>query len=97
MAQTVKKPPAMQKTQVRSLGQEDPLKENVATTPVFFPGEFHEQKSLAGNSPWSCKESDMTEATKCTQACVCTHTHIHTGQNNGYYPIRTEDIKSSKK
>ena len=30
-------------------------------TPVFLPGEFHEQGSLAGYSPWDCKESDMTE------------------------------------
>ena len=30
-------------------------------TPVFLPGKFHGQKSLAGYSPWVCKESDMTE------------------------------------
>ena len=30
-------------------------------TPVILPGEFHEQRSLAGYSPWSCKESGMTE------------------------------------
>ena len=30
-------------------------------TPVFLPREFHGQRSLAGSSPWSCKESDMTE------------------------------------
>ena len=30
-------------------------------TPVFLPGEFHGQSSLAGYSPWSCKESDTTE------------------------------------
>ena len=30
-------------------------------TPVFLPGEFHEQRSLAGFSPWSCIESDITE------------------------------------
>ena len=30
-------------------------------TPVFLPGEFHEQRSLAGYSPWSHKESDKTE------------------------------------
>ena len=29
--------------------------------PVFLPGEFHGQKSLAGYSPWGCKESDMTD------------------------------------
>ena len=36
-------------------------------TPVFFPGEFHGQRSLLGYSPWGCKESDMTER--------LTHTH----------------------
>ena len=30
-------------------------------TPVFLPGESHGQRSLAGYSPWGCKESDMTE------------------------------------
>ena len=29
--------------------------------PVFLPGEFHEQKSLAGYSPWGCRESDTPE------------------------------------
>ena len=32
-------------------------------TPVFLPGEFHGQRSLAGYSSWRCKESDMTEHT----------------------------------
>ena len=30
-------------------------------TPVFLPGEYQGQRSLAGYSPWGCKESDMTE------------------------------------
>ena len=30
-------------------------------TPVFLPGESHRQRSLAGYSPWGCKESEMTE------------------------------------
>ena len=30
-------------------------------TPVFLPGEFHGQRSLADYSPWGRKESDMTE------------------------------------
>ena len=30
-------------------------------SPVFWPGEFHGQKSLVDYSPWSHKESDMTE------------------------------------
>ena len=32
-------------------------------TSVFLPGESHGQRSLAGCSPWGCKESDMTEVT----------------------------------
>ena len=39
-------------------------------TSVFFPGEFHGQKSLAGYSLWGCKESDTTD--------LHTHTHTHT-------------------
>ena len=38
-------------------------------TPVFLPGEFHRQRSLAGYSPWGCKELDTTE--------WLTHTHIY--------------------
>ena len=52
----VKNLPAMQETGVRSLGWEDPLETGMATTPVFWPGEFD---GLC--SPWGCKESDMTE------------------------------------
>ena len=29
--------------------------------PVFLPGEFHGQRSLAGYSPWGSKGSDTTE------------------------------------
>ena len=29
--------------------------------PVFLPGEFHEQRNLAGYSPWGHRESDTTE------------------------------------
>ena len=32
-------------------------------TPVFLPGESYGQRSLAGYSPWSHKELDMTEVT----------------------------------
>ena len=36
---------------------------NWLPTPVFLPEKPHGQRSLAGYSPWGCKESDMTEAT----------------------------------
>ena len=32
-------------------------------TPVFLPGEFNGQRSLAGYSPKGCRESDVTEVT----------------------------------
>ena len=49
----VKNPPAMQETQVQSLGWQDPLEKEMATqpTPVFLPREIHGQRSLAGYSP----------------------------------------------
>ena len=37
------------------------------STPVFLPGESHEQASMAGYKPLGCKESDTSEATQ--QAC----------------------------
>ena len=43
MTQTVKNPPAMQETWVRSLGQDDALKKGMAT----------HSSSLAWKSPWT--------------------------------------------
>ena len=37
-------------------------------TPVLLPGEFHGKRSLAGYSPWVCKELDMTEHLTYTHA-----------------------------
>ena len=49
VAQMVKKNPhAVRDTRLRSLGQEDPLEKEMATTSVFMPGEFHGQRSLVG-------------------------------------------------
>ena len=61
VAQMVKNLSAMQETRFRFLGREDPLEKGMATHSDILPGEFHEQKILAGYSPWSCKEWDMTE------------------------------------
>ena len=49
VAQTVKSLPAMQETQVRSLGwEEDPLEKEMATHSSILPGESHGQRSLEG-------------------------------------------------
>ena len=50
----------IQVTQFQSLGQEDPLKEEMETHSSIL-GESHGQRSLAGYSPWGHKESDVTE------------------------------------
>ena len=42
-------------------------------TPVFLPGKFHGQRSLAGYSPWGCKGSATTELRTHTQACNSRH------------------------
>ena len=56
VAQLVKNLPEMWETWVRSLGWEETLEKGKATTPVFWPGEFH-----GLNSPGGHKELDMTE------------------------------------
>ena len=39
----------------------------MANTPVFWPGESHGERSLAGYSPWVGKELDTTEVTETAQ------------------------------
>ena len=60
MAQVVKNLPAIQETCFKSLGWGDPLEKGMATTPIFLPGEFQGQRSLAGYSPWGCRELHTT-------------------------------------
>ena len=61
VAQMLMNLPAMQETQVRSLGWLAPLEKGWQPTPVFFPGEVHGQRSLAGYSSWGGKQSDWNE------------------------------------
>ena len=48
----------MQETWIQSLGQEDPLEEEMATHSSILPRESSGQRSLVGYSPWGRKESD---------------------------------------
>ena len=61
VAQMIKNPPRRQETQVQSLAWEDPWRRAWQPTLVFLPGESHEQRSLVGYGPWSCKELGTTE------------------------------------
>ena len=57
-----KKLPLMQEMQVSSLGWEDPLEKEMTTHSSILTWRIHGQRSLAGYSPWDCKELGMTEA-----------------------------------
>ena len=56
MAQLVKNLPAIQETWIDPWLGKTPWRRERLPTPVFWPGEFH-----GLYSPWSLKESDMTE------------------------------------
>ena len=57
----VKNPPAMLETWFSPWVGTIPGRGEWEPTPVFLPGELLGQRSLAGSSPWNCKESDTTE------------------------------------
>ena len=59
VAQTVKCLPTMWETQVRSLGQEDPLEKEVATHSSTLAWKIPWKE--VGYSPWGRKEWDTTE------------------------------------
>ena len=52
-----------QETGVRSLDREDTWRREWQSTPVFFPGEFHGQRSQAGYSLQGREELAMTKMT----------------------------------
>ena len=53
----------MQEMQVPSLGQEDPLKEEMATHSSILAWRIPWAENLVGYSPCGLRESDMTEHT----------------------------------
>ena len=55
----VKNLPAVQETQVQSLGQEDPQEEGVAAHSSILPWRIPMDRGAWG--PWGCKQSDTTE------------------------------------
>ena len=47
--------PVMWENWVQSLGWKDALQKRMQPIPVFLPGEFQGQSSLAGYSLWGCR------------------------------------------
>ena len=56
----VKNLPPKQEMQVRSLGKEEPLEEEMATHCGVLAWKMPWKRSRVGYSPWGRKESDMT-------------------------------------
>ena len=52
VAQTVKNPPAMQKTWVQSLGREDPLEKRMSTPSKIFAWRIPWTEEPGRHSPW---------------------------------------------
>ena len=63
VAQTIKNLPAMQETWVHPCIGKIPWRRERIPTPIFWPGEFHGQRSLVGYSSLGRQELDMTEVT----------------------------------
>ena len=61
MTQVVKNLPAMLETQVRSLGQEDPLEKGMAIHSSILAWRIPWTEDLVAYCPWGCKESGTTE------------------------------------
>ena len=57
----VKNLPAVQETQVRSLGWEDPQEKEMATHASIFAWRILWMEKPVGFGPWGYKESDTTE------------------------------------
>ena len=74
MAQTVKGLPAMRKTRVQSLGQDDPLEKEMTIYSSILAWKIHGQRSLTAYSPWDCKDLDITER-------MSTHANYTTAQH----------------
>ena len=69
----------VQKTQVRSLGQEDLLEKEMATHSSIRAWKIPWTEELVGYSPWGPKELDRTEPARLrVHARSHTHTHTHT-------------------
>ena len=65
----------MPDTWIRTLGQEDPVGRKWQWTPIFLPGKFHGQRSLAVTDHWVAH--NRTPLSMCAYTHTHTHTHTH--------------------
>ena len=62
------------------------------STPVFLPWKSHAQRSLSGYSPWSCKESGITEHTQ-HSSTITLRNSVHLGQCFLSFSTKTFEMK----
>ena len=85
------------------LGWEDPCRRKWQPTPVFLPGEFHGQRSLAGCSPWDHKTEAAEHACRGAKnsgfdvfsyfQMLAIISHLKK-QHGGYWKIRNSPCRS---
>ena len=77
-----------QETKVWSLGQEDPLEEEMATHSSICAWKILWQRSLVGYSPRSLKELDMTERAHIhvQDLLLPRYSHLSSGVDNWAFP-----------
>ena len=87
----------LQETQVPPWVGKIPWRREWLPTPVFLLGEFHEQRSLVGNSPGGHKESDVTEKLTLSLSLPFHWLHSQTGfsPNHGQEWSPKPDLPSS--
>ena len=73
----VKNLPAIQKTWVHFLGQEDPLEKEMATHSGFLAWEIPWTEEPGGLQSMGSQRVGHNSATKTTILCIHTHTHTH--------------------
>ena len=71
VAQMVKNLLAMEETQLDPLVRKIPWRREWLLTPVFLPGESHEQRSLMGYSAQVCKQLDRIDQHIYNTIVVC--------------------------
>ena len=71
VAQSVKNLPAVQETQVRSLGWEDYLEKEMANSSSMLAWEIPWTEEPGGLQSMGCQESDITEQLTLSDDCFC--------------------------
>ena len=82
VTQLIKYPPAMQETQVLSVGQEDPLEKEMATHSSIFAW-----KNPMDREAWQAMFHGVANSRMLLNSSTCAYTQTHTHTDTDYYPF----------